>query len=173
MDTPDQDVATQETSGHIGNRAVEIGTSLFTFALGAIALYDSVRLGFRWADDGPQAGYFPFYLGLILCAASLWLLARASIGRKVTGVFVTFSQFRLVLALFLPLAVYTLLIAWLGMYVASVAFIAYCMRRIGNYGWLKCAVIPLAVMAVFFLMFELWFRVPLPKGPLEAMLGLD
>jgi hypothetical protein len=33
--------------------------------------------------------------------------------------------------------------------------------------------VSVAVNVVFFLMFEIWFKVPLPKGPLEAALGLN
>jgi putative tricarboxylic transport membrane protein len=39
--------------------------------------------------------------------------------------------------------------------------------------WAKTAAVALGVSVVFFLLFEVWFKVPLPKGPLESWLGLD
>ena len=40
--------------------------------------YDNWRTGASWEADGPQAGYFPFYLSVLLGAASLYgLLPRA------------------------------------------------------------------------------------------------
>jgi putative tricarboxylic transport membrane protein len=68
--------------------------------------------------------------------------------------------------------VYTVLIALVGIYVASVIFIAYCMKTMGNYSWIKSVLIPVLVMTFFFAVFELWFKLPLPKGPLESLLGL-
>ena len=41
----------------------------------------------------------------------------------------------------------------------------------GRYGWLLTAAVSVGVPLVFFLVFERWFLVPLPKGPLEAMFG--
>src|SRR5438309_2188334 len=58
-------------------KSAEMAVAAFIFLLGAIVIYDSARLGARWGDDGPQAGYFPFYIGLILCASSAVNLALA------------------------------------------------------------------------------------------------
>jgi hypothetical protein len=40
---------------------------------------------------------------------------------------------------------------------------------LGKYGWLKSAIIALAVNTVFFMMFEVWFKVPLHKGALDPL----
>ena len=47
------------------------------------------------------------------------------------------------------------------------------MRWLGKYAWWKIVVVSLGTMVAFYLMFEIWFQVPLPKGPLESLLGLD
>jgi putative tricarboxylic transport membrane protein len=155
----------------IPNKIVEIVTALLVLVLGVVGAADSLRLGARWADDGPQAGYFPFYVSLSICLAAAWILVRA-IMRANQGVFLTGTQLKPVLRLFIPLVVYCVLIGLLGIYVASVAFIAYCMRTMGGYSWIKTVAIPVVIMMFFFAVFELWFKLPLPKGPLEAMLGL-
>lgn len=165
----------QNTARGISNKTMEIIAALFVLAIGAIGVKDSVRLGMRWADDGPQAGYFPFYVSAVLCVCALWILVRVLLrdsARGDQGIFLTRAQAGPVLKLFVPLAVYTALIALLGIYVASAMFIAYCMKTMGNYAWLKSVLIPLAVMAFFFAVFEWWFKLPLPKGPLENLLGL-
>jgi hypothetical protein len=131
-----------------------------------------MRLGAKWAEDGPQSGYFPFYIGLILCIASLITFARAVLDRALSGeAFVTRVQLRLVMSVLLPLVVYVVLVKLLGIYIASVVFIAWFMRHLGRYGWLLTLAVSCGTMAAFFLMFEVWFKVPLPKGPLEAALG--
>ena len=132
-----------------------------------------MRLGARWAEDGPQAGYFPFYIGLLVCLSALVNFVMALVKRKdVAREFVELDKLKLVLAVLVPAAIYVALISWLGIYVASVVFIAFFMRWLGRYPWWKVAGVSIGVMVAFFLIFEVWFLVPLPKGPLENLLGV-
>jgi putative tricarboxylic transport membrane protein len=141
--------------------------------LGAIVVYDSVRLGARWAEDGPQAGYFPFYIGLLLCISAAVNFGIALASRRDAGrIFVHWDKLRLVLAVLVPSAIYVATISSIGIYVSSALFIAFFMRWLGKYAWWKVAVVSVGVMVVFFLIFESWFKVPLPKGPLENLLGI-
>ena len=157
-----------------GVRAAEVAVATGFFALGAIVIFDSVRLGFGWQEDGPQAGYFPFYIGAILCVSALINLAAAlAVARGKDGVFVEVGQLKLVLSVLVPTAVYVGLIGWIGIYVASALFVALFMRWLGKYTWWKVASVSIGNSVVFFLIFEVWFKIPLPKGPLEALLGLN
>ncbi|MDO8704711.1 MAG: tripartite tricarboxylate transporter TctB family protein, partial [Sulfuricaulis sp.] len=129
-------------------------------------------VGAGWADDGPQAGYFPFYIGLILCAASAWTLLRAAFSEHAAaGVFVSRKKLRLVLSVFFPSLIYVLAIYFIGIYVASAIFIGAFMYWHGRFPWIKIVPVSLIVPLSMFLLFELWFLVPLPKGPLEALIG--
>jgi hypothetical protein len=145
-------------------------------AFGALIVYDSRRLGASWGSDGPQAGYFPFYIGVIICISSAINLF-AAVSRANRDTFVRWDQLRMVLIVMVPYTVYVALIAnpvySLGIYEASVIFIAAFMRVLGKYSWPKTIGVPIVTMVVFFLMFEVWFKVPLPKGPLEALLGFQ
>lgn len=143
------------------------------FALGALVMWDSVRLGARWAEDGPQAGYFPFYIGLLVCIASVanFIAAFFLRGDKNRS-FVETHQLALVLIVLVPAAIYVGLIGWLGIYVTSAVFIAFFMRWLGKYPWWKVAAVSVGTSVLFYLIFEVWFLVPLPKGPLESALGL-
>ncbi len=155
-------------------RTMELVVAAVIFAFGALVIYDSVRLGNRWGDDGPQAGYFPFYVGLILCFASGVNFVRSAISHlHADEAFVTRGQLKLVLAVLLPTIVYVWLIDPAGIYVASIIFMAWFMKVLGKYSWLKVVLIPIVLNVVFFAVFEFWFKVPLPKGPLEAALGLN
>jgi len=155
-------------------KSAEMAVAAFIFLLGAIVIYDSARLGARWGDDGPQAGYFPFYIGLILCASSAVNLALALLNRRDQDrTFVELGQLRLVLTVLIPSAIYVGLIGWTGIYVASAVYVAFFMRRLGKYPWWKVAAVSIGNSVAFFLIFEIWFKVPLPKGPVEALLGLD
>lgn len=153
-------------------RTMELVVAAALFLLGAIVMYDSVRLGARWADDGPQAGYFPLYIGLLICLSTAVVFFRA-LAIKGRRTFVTREALALVLKMLVPSIVYVVVIRYLGIYVASAVFIVFFMIWLGKYSWAKAVPVGLGTSVVFFLLFEVWFLVPLPKGPLEAALGLN
>jgi hypothetical protein len=156
-----------------GVKRAEIGLALFFLALGGIVIYDSVRLGAKWADDGPQTGYFPFYIGLLIVLASVAnLVAALAVRPEKERPFVEVGQLKLVLAVLVPTAIYVGLIGWLGIYVASAVFVAFFMRWLGKYPWWKAAAVSIGNSVVFFVIFEMWFKIPLPKGALENLLGI-
>jgi putative tricarboxylic transport membrane protein len=153
-------------------RAVEVFTAAVVLLFGAIVVYDSQRLGSRWGEDGPQPGYFPFYIGLLICISAVVILVRALRDRDATASFVSREQLKLILVVLVPTTIYVALVASLGIYVASTLYIAFFMWWLGKYSWLKIVPVSVGVNVAFFLIFEIWFRVPLPKGPFEAALGL-
>jgi hypothetical protein len=155
-------------------KTMDVVVALAFLAFGMLVAYDSNRLGAKWAEDGPQSGYFPFYVGLIICFASLINLFLALRVRAADGgSFVSAEQLKAVISVALPTLIYVLLIQFLGIYVASTLFIAGFMVWLGKYSWAKAALVSVGVSVVFFIMFEVWFKVQLPKGPLEAVLGLN
>jgi len=157
-------------------RLWEVIVALGFLVFGAVVAWDSHRLGASWADDGPQAGYFPFYVGLFIIVSAVVNLYNAlRSGLEGREAFVQWGQLKLILAVLVPSIVYVALIdnPWygLGIYAPSAVFIAVYMRVLGRYGWLKIGAVSIGVMLAFFLSFEVWFKVPLPKGPLEALFG--
>ena len=153
-------------------RTVECIVALVIIAGGAVVITDSLRLGHRWASDGPQAGYFPFYIGVFLVIAGAINFFAAVRDPQVRD-FLTHGQARSVLTVLLPLIVYVGLIQVLGIYVASTIYIAAFMMWLGKYGMIRSAFVSIGVSAAFFLMFEVWFKVPLIKGPVETLFGLN
>ena len=152
--------------------AVDAITAVVVFGIGVVMMVDNAKLGVSWGETGPQSGYFPYYIGAILCIASVAVFLRALFGRhRNREPFVEWDRFRLVLAVLAPTLVYVLLIQLLGIYVASALFIASFMRVLGRIGWGKVLAVSIGVNALLFWMFEIQFMVPLPKGPLEALFG--
>jgi hypothetical protein len=160
--TPDPAGDSHDEPG-IAKRTVELVVALTLFALGALVAYKSWELGAGWRDDGPGAGYFPFYIALLICGSAGAVAVRA-FNDNDDEVFVTHAQLRQVLTVLLPSLAFVIAVQLVGLYVGSVLFIAGFMVWVGKYGWLKSAGISLAVMVLAFLMFEVWFKVPLFKG---------
>src|SRR3970282_1173292 len=136
-------------------------------AFAALVIFDSVRQGARWLEEGPQPGYFPFYLGVIIAAASAVTLVRGLLlPAEKNKPFVQVGQLKLVLSVLVPSAVYVALVGWLGIYVSAVLFVALFMRWLGQYPLWEVALVSLGNSIVFFLIFALCVLVPLPKGAL-------
>ncbi|MBI3574468.1 MAG: tripartite tricarboxylate transporter TctB family protein [Gammaproteobacteria bacterium] len=169
---PDNGSAGDDNQRGVSTKAVEIVVAAAILMLGLVVMADSHRVGAGWASDGPQAGYFPFYIGLILCGASAWTLWRALFaGQDITGVFVSREKLRLVLSVFIPSMIYVAATYFIGIYVASALFIGAFMYWHGRFPWTKIIPVSLLVPVAVFLLFEVWFLVPLPKGPLETLIG--
>src|SRR6476659_3661218 len=155
---------TTRESGGTGptHRGVEIGVAAFMALLALIGIYGSLKVGIGWGDEGPRAGFFPFYVSLVVlfsCAVNLLAVLKTS-GQKV---FAEWGQLRQVISVLVPTIIYVALVPYLGIYVASALLIAFFMRVFGRYGWIVTAAVSIAVPILTFLMFESWFLVPLPK----------
>ncbi|MDX2201393.1 MAG: tripartite tricarboxylate transporter TctB family protein [Hyphomicrobiaceae bacterium] len=155
----------------ISYRAADMIVALLLLGGSTVVMFDSVRLGFGWQEDGPAPGFFPFYVAVALGLASLVNLAAAAKGRGGEETFVSARPFLRVLAVLVPSMIYVGLIGWIGIYAASALFILGFMLTIGKEGVIKSVLVGLFIPAALFLMFERWFLVPLPKGPIEALLG--
>jgi hypothetical protein len=162
-----EDKATQQVGKPVVSQfTMELVVGGVLLLFGATFLYSSYRLGFRWGADGPQSGFFPFYVSLFICGASIAILITAlrhhtHAARKT---FVDTVQLRQVLLVLIPAAIYVLGIQEIGIYVASAIYIALFMRFIGKYAWWKSVLLGVLICVIFFAMFEVWFRVPLFKG---------
>jgi hypothetical protein len=155
----------------VSSRSADIAVALLLVALGVLVIADSLRLGIGWAEDGPKPGYFPFYTGLLIVLSSLATIAITLTRSTESGHFVGRGQLRDVLKVFVPSAIYVALIGFIGIYAASALFIAVFMLWLGRFRWPLVIVVSLAVPFSLFLVFELWFLLPLPKGPLEDLFG--
>jgi len=156
----------------ITSRVVDVVVSLLLLALAALLAFDNWRTGMSWDSTGPQAGYFPFYLCLILAAACSYGLVKEFIARKGSGeVFVTREQFGRVLQVFFPTLAFCLVTQWLGVYVASFLLVAGFMAYIGRIAVWRSLLTALLFVLAMFVTFDIAFDVIMPKGPLEALFG--
>ena len=157
----------------ISVRAMDIITSIVFLAIGLTVMIGSLKLGASWGSDGPEAGYFPFYISLIILLSSTVTLYQAVIvnKKKTTESFVDREPLKQVMAVLLPAIVFVLGVQLIGIYVASALYIAIFMVWLGKYPIWKAIAVSIGVTVALYLMFEFWFQVPLPHGswfnPLE------
>jgi putative tricarboxylic transport membrane protein len=151
-------------------RALDLVTAGVLMLLGGVVLFDAVRLGIGWGTDGPRSGFFPFWLAVIMlgCCALIFAQAwRAAADRP----FATRAQLASVSRVLLPAVGLVVAMQWVGLYVASAVYMAVYMRWIGHHRWITVVAVSVGITVAIFLIFETWFLVPMPKGPLESWLG--
>jgi putative tricarboxylic transport membrane protein len=160
-----------ESPAVAGKRPVEIATMAIVFAFALVMAWDNHRTGTGWDATGPQAGYFPFYVSLILAGACLFGLVKEAIKRGGDEPFVRRAQLKRVMQVFVPTLLYVPVTQWLGLYVASFLLITGFMIVVGKIrAWISI-VTGLVFSIVMFATFELAFDVIMPKGPLERLFG--
>ncbi len=153
------------------HKTVEAGVTIAIALFGVIVIIGSVKAGINWGAEGPRAGFFPFYIGMAIVVSSainLWNGLR----EDNDSLFAEWGQLRQVLSVVVPTAIYVGVMPFTGLYLASMVFIAWFMRWLGKYNWLTVAAVSIGMPVITYLIFERWFLVPLPKGPVEEWLGL-
>jgi len=160
-----------EQSGGPAHRTVEMGVAVACIVFGIITILGSMQVGIGWGAEGPQSGFFPFYLGIAIVLSSFMNLKSA---RGIDGEreFATWYQLKQVLAVIIPTTVYVFVLPYTGIYIASMVLIGGFMMWLGKYPLYKAVLYGVGVPVAIYFMFEKWFLVPLPKGPIEYWLGL-
>lgn len=165
----------EDHSGSIvSNRTMNMGVALALMAIAAVVMISSYRLGAGWAKDvGPDSGYFPFYVALFLFIASSVTFVQHLLVRRPDGEgsFIARGELKMVLSLLIPMTLFVVLSLYIGIYISTFLFITFFMTWHGRYAMYKTIPIAVAVPVALFIVFEIWFLVPLPKGPFEAWLG--
>ena len=172
----DHDLAPKHEPGQnehtVSKRVMELVVAGAFMAVAAIVMVDSWRVGAGWGDFGPEAGYFPFYIGLIMFVSSLiTFLVHAFTPRSGFSTFVDRSALKLVMQVLVPTAAFVFLTGYLGLYVSAGFFIIFFMCWLGRYSLLKAAPVGVLIPLALFWLFETMFLIPLPKGPLETAMG--
>jgi hypothetical protein len=168
----DPDAPAPDSPAVVSTQSVDVAVSLLLLGFALLMAFDNWRTGMGWAPDGPMAGYFPFYLSIVLAGAALYGLIAAYLNRaEAAQVFVTRDQLRRVLQVFIPTLLFCIFMQWLGLYVASFLLVAGFMVLIGRIAVWKSLLTSFLFAIGMFLTFELAFDVIMPKGPLEALFG--
>jgi hypothetical protein len=161
-----------DNARHVTRLHAEVFAALLTFALAAAIAVGARDFGTGWNAGGPEAGTFPFYVGLIVAAASVGNLVVAFRRADRGAVFLDAVKARRIAAFGIPLLLFVGMSVLLGFYVATIAYLAGVMRVQGRYRWATAIGVGVGCAAFFFVVLEVWFKVPLLKGPLEAALGI-
>ena len=122
------------------------------------------RLPFQVEFGGSQSSIHAFQ--------ELFGLAHAFLRRAdPDDVFIARHELVMVLQVLIPMTVFVILSVYIGIYISTALFIGFFMIWHGHYPLYKTVPVAIGVPIALFIIFEIWFLVPLPKGPFEAWLG--
>ena len=164
----------REEDAIVSRRTVELVLAGTLAIVGIGLAISNWKLGASWAADGPQPGYFPFMLSVMLALSALYGVydaLRERHGARGDAAFVERGQFVRVMQVLIPTVLFCLGTEFLGIYVAGFLLIAGFMRWIGKSRWIACLGVALVLIGALFWCFEIQFQVPMPKGPIEDRLG--
>ena len=163
-----------KSGAHLQMRWMELLVAACFAGVSLLVITDSIRVGKSWGSDGPEPGYFPFYIGCLMLGGAVWVIVQTLLAWKQDDgkeVFAEKHEFNLMLLMLIPTAVFVAAIFVLGIYVASLIFVAAFMVWQGKYSYFKSIAVGACISAVLFSLFEVWFKLPLPKGFIENWLG--
>jgi len=158
----------------ISRNSMEIAAALATAAVGAVVCYGASLNGISWGDGGPQPGYFPFYIGLLIILGSTATVVQTVVKRAATAdvTFIDGERLRTVVMFFLPIVAFVAISAWLGLYIGMAIYTFYAMRFAAGFRIPTALLTAVIVVAVNFIIFEKLFVVPLLKGPVLEYFGI-
>ncbi|MBI4278701.1 MAG: tripartite tricarboxylate transporter TctB family protein [Armatimonadetes bacterium] len=141
---------------------------LATLALLAFAAY--VYAGARrmpYAEGGiPGPGFAPTWISVLMAAGALLTLMATRTSAPADCFLAGRAAAVRILSLGAAMVAAALLIPLLGMVTTLVLFILATVTVLGGRGWARitaaAVLVPLALLAVF----QVWLKVPFPKGPL-------
>ena len=148
-------------------RKADIIVALGLMLVGFIVLADTIRLGFGWGMSGPEAGFFPFYMGLgiVLCTFFIVLRGIKIFKKEGTGKpLIVKGGLTQILWVLIPAAGMVLLSELIGLHLATVVYLAFYMGVVGKMHWAKVILLSVLVPLVIYILFDKIFLIPLPEG---------
>lgn len=163
MTTP-QEGLTEKTGGLVDVKKAEFAVALFLGIVGLTAVYQSIDLGPGWGEGGPQPGFLPFSLGIIMVVASVVTVLQAVSKADGGTIFEQKEEIIELLRVGLPMVVAGVLVETVGFYVMVVAYSAGFIIWYGRYRWYM--VIPPVILFAYGLyrVLEEFFRIFMPKS---------
>lgn len=155
-------------------RKADIACGLVLLLLGGLVLWESLKLKIGWGLNGPEAGFFPFWLavGLALCSTAVVLKAFFRGSSYGDPPFVRKGGWVPVVKVAVPAFGMVALTEAIGLYPAAAVYLAVYMRWIGNHRWITILLVSVLLPVASYFIFDKWFLIPMPKGYWTVISGL-
>ncbi len=138
-------------------RRIDLVGGGFLMALGAMALFEALRI----RDDWQGAKLMPAMIGVVLILLGVAHLAVPAVDRLAWP---DATSRRRVTLMFGVLVIYVAVLPSLGFLLATALFVLILLRGLGTFSWARTIVLTAAIASVSHLVFKHWLGMPLPSG---------
>jgi putative tricarboxylic transport membrane protein len=148
-------------------RRADIIVALGMMLVGLIAFGDAIRMGFGWGISGPEAGFFPFYMGLGILICTIFIVIKAVKTYRKDGPGKPLIQeggLVQILWILIPAIGVFLLTELIGLHLATVFYLAFNIRVLGKMSWVKVILLSVLIPSSMYIIFDKVFLIPLPLG---------
>jgi hypothetical protein len=154
-------------------RQADIVCALCLLGLALLVAWESLQLHIGWGLNGPEGGFFPFWLavGLGVCCTVILTQAIWPAVPALLQPFVKPGGWVPLLQVALPATTLVVLTGMIGLYPAAALYIAFYMRWIGRYNWPFVLAVGICIPLGSYFLFDKWFLIPMPKGWWGAYFG--
>jgi putative tricarboxylic transport membrane protein len=147
------------------HRAVELGAVICFLGLGVVLLSESIELGPGWGESGPEPGFFPFVLTVLLTLGALGVLYVNVYRRPDLRPFFEVSQeVTDLLRVAVPIGVAVVLVRSLGIYAGSGLYLAFFMAWYGRFRWYQALAGGILLPVIMWLTLREGFNIPMPMS---------
>jgi hypothetical protein len=145
-------------------RTVEISVAVLLLALGALIFYESLQLGAGWGFSGPQPGFFPMALTVLILIGGVVVLVIAFRQTSTETFFEVSDEVVDLLKVGLPILVSVALLRLLGIYIVSGLYLGFFMMYYGKYKWWQALVAAVALPLILYLLLNQAFNLSMPRS---------
>lgn len=155
-------------------RKADIACGLALLLLGGLVVWESLKLKIGWGLNGPEGGFFPFWLavGLAVCSGATVLKAFFRGSSYGDLPFVRKGGWVPVVKVAVPAFGMVALTEAIGLYPAAAVYLAVYMRWIGRHRWITILLVSILLPVASYFIFDKWFLIPMPKGYWTVISGL-
>jgi len=145
-------------------KTVEISVAVLLLALGALIFYESLKLGAGWGFSGPQPGFFPMVLTVLVLVGGGVVLFMAFRQTSTETFFEVSDEVVDLLKVGLPVLASVALLRPLGIYFVSGLYLGFFMIYYGKYKWWQALIGAVLLPLILWLLLNQAFNLAMPRS---------
>ena len=137
--------------------------------LSVLVMIECFRLGFGWDEmSGPQAGFVPFYLAMLMILSSLFIFYLGWKGEKKEddNFFINREGMMEAIKIAATALLFTIILVFAGVYFAMLIFAPIFVRWLGKHNWPTVIMFTIGITLAIYFGMEVGLKIHLPRSPL-------
>lgn len=145
-------------------RAAEVVAGAGFVVVAMVVLVETIKLGPGWGRDGPQPGFFPFILAVVIGLGGLGTLVQGLRSADSRPFFEVRQEMVDLAQVGIPLALAIASIPFLGLYIMAVLYVGLFTAWYGRFRWYLSFPAGLVLAGTLYWGLERGFLISMPKS---------